>query len=97
MCGNDSDRVKVVIDLERYEQLVCAEEHYNNIVNAAVENMQLSSWRSTGYDIDMDDIKKYIMVVEQGRLNYNRKMLEKNKACEEARAAEGVTVREGEA
>ena len=97
MCGNDNDRVKVVVDLERYEQMVRAEEHYNNIVNAAIDNMSLSTWRSSGFDIDMDDIKQYIMVVEADAITCKKKRLE---ALEARRQAENesvtVTIKEDE-
>lgn len=95
MCSNDNDRVKVVVDLERYEQMVRAEEHYTNIVNAAIDNMSLSTWRTSGFDIDMDDIKQYIMVVEANAISYRKKLLEAREMAKES-AAVTVTVKEDE-
>ena len=95
MCGNDNDRVNVIVDMERYAELIRAEEHYTNIVNAAIDNMSLSTWRSGGFDIDMDDIKQYIMVAEADAISYRKKLLEAREMAKES-AAVTVTVKEDE-
>ena len=65
MSGNDNADVKVLVDLDRYEEMLRKEEHYDNIVRAALNGVELSTWRERGFDIDMDEVKSYIMIIER--------------------------------
>lgn len=57
MSGNDNSEVMVYVNLDRYEEMLRKEEHYNNIVRAALNGVELSTWRDRGFDIDMDEVK----------------------------------------
>ena len=94
MCGNDNAEVKVLVDLDRYEELIRKEEHYDNIVLAAIRGVKLSTWRDRGYDVDMDEVQYYIMTVEHARLNSQRNVLERVQRLNDE--SETVTIKEGE-
>ena len=88
---------RVMRVLSRFEKALTTILVGNNIVNAALDNMSLSTWRSSGFDIDMDDIKQYIMVVEAEAITCKKRRLE---ALEARRQAENesvtVTIKEDE-
>lgn len=94
MCGNDSSEVKVLVDLDRYEELIRKEEHYDNIVLAAIRGVKLSTWRDRGYDVDMDEVQYYIMTVEHEQLNCQKNMLELAQRFNDE--SETITIKEGE-
>lgn len=94
MSGNDNADVKVLVDLDRYEELIRKEEHYDNIVLAAIRGVKLSTWRDRGYDVDMDEVQYYIMTVEHARLNSQRNVLERVQRLNDER--ETITIKEGE-
>lgn len=71
--------IKVLVDLERYTELIIAEEHYNNIINMAMDGATLSSWKKDELDIDTTKIESYIKMVESGRLGYIKTKLQMKK------------------
>ena len=92
MSGNDNADVKVLVDLDRYEEMLRKEEHYDNIVRAALNGVELSNWRERGFDIDMDEVKSYIMVIERDMIMFQKGVLEARRDNE----LKTVTIKEGE-
>lgn len=92
MSGNDNADVKVLVDLDRYEEMLRKEEHYDNIVRAALNGVELSTWRDRGFDIDMDEVKSYIMVIERDMIMFQKGVLEARRDNE----LKTVTIKEGE-
>ena len=92
MSGNDNADVKVLVDLDRYEEMLRKEEHYDNIVRAALNGVELSTWRERGFDIDMDEVKSYIMVIERDMIMFQKGVLEARRDNE----LKTVTIKEGE-
>lgn len=92
MSGNDNSEVKVLVDLDRYEEMLRKEEHYDNIVRAALNGVELSTWRERGFDIDMDEVKSYIMIVERDMIMFQKGVLEARRDNE----LKTVTIKEGE-
>lgn len=92
MSGNDNADVKVLVDLDRYEEMLRKEEHYDNIVRAALNGVELSNWRERGFDIDMDEVKSYIMIVERDMIMFQKGVLETRRDNE----LKTVTIKEGE-
>lgn len=92
MSGNDNADVKVLVDLDRYEEMLRKEEHYDNIVRAALNGVELSTWRERGFDIDMDEVKSYIMIVERDMIMFQKGVLEARRDNE----LKTVTIKEGE-
>lgn len=92
MSGNDNAEVKVLVDLDRYEEMLRKEEHYDNIVLAAIRGVKLSTWRDKGFDIDMDEVKSYIMIVERDMIMFQKGVLETRRDNE----LKTVTIKEGE-
>ena len=92
MCGNDNSEVKVLVDLDRYEEMLRKEEHYDNIVRAALNGVELSTWRDRGFDIDMDEVKSYIMIIERDMIMFQKGVLEARRDNE----LKTVTIKEGE-
>lgn len=92
MSGNDNADVKVLVDLDRYEEMLRKEEHYDNIVRAALNGVELSNWRERGFDIDMDEVKSYIMVIERDMIMFQKGVLEARRDNE----LKAVTIKEGE-
>ena len=92
MSGNDNADVKVLVDLDRYEEMLRKEEHYDNIVRAAFNGVELSTWRSSGFDIDMDEVKSYIMIIERDMIMFQKGVLEARRDNE----LKTVTIKEGE-
>lgn len=92
MSGNDNADVKVLVDLDRYEEMLRKEEHYDNIVRAALNGVELSTWREKGFDIDMDEVKSYIMIIERDMIMFQKGVLEARRDNE----LKTVTIKEGE-
>ncbi len=92
MSGNDNADVKVLVDLDRYEEMLRKEEHYDNIVRAALNGVELSTWRDRGFDIDMDEVKSYIMIIERDMIMFQKGVLEARRDNE----LKTVTIKEGE-
>ena len=92
MCGNDNSEVMVYVNLDRYEEMLRKEEHYDNIVRAARNGVELSNWRERGFDIDMDEVKSYIMVIERDMIMFQKGVLEARRDNE----LKTVTIKEGE-
>ena len=92
MSGNDNADVKVLVDLDRYEEMLRKEEHYDNIVRAALNGVELSNWRERGFDIDMDEVKSYIMIIERDMIMFQKGVLEARRDNE----LKAVTIKEGE-
>lgn len=92
MSGNDNADVKVLVDLDRYEEMLRKEEHYDNIVRAALNGVELSNWRDRGFDIDMDEVKSYIMIIERDMIMFQKGVLEARRDNE----LKTVTIKEGE-
>lgn len=92
MSGNDNSEVKVLVDLDRYEEMLRKEEHYDNIVRAALNGVELSTWRDRGFDIDMDEVKSYIMIIERDMIMFQKGVLEARRDNE----LKTVTIKEGE-
>ena len=92
MCGNDNADVKVLVDLDRYEEMLRKEEHYDNIVRAALNGVELSTWRDRGFDINMDEVKSYIMIIERDMIMFQKGVLEARRDNE----LKTVTIKEGE-
>lgn len=92
MLGNDNADVKVLVDLDRYEKMLRKEEHYDNIVRAALNGVELSTWRERGFDIDMDEVKSYIMIIERDMIMFQKDVLEARRDNE----LKTVTIKEGE-
>ena len=92
MSGSDSSEVKVLVDLDRYEEMLRKEEHYDNIVRAALNGVELSTWRERGFDIDMDEVKSYIMIIERDMIMFQKGVLEARRDNE----LKTVTIKEGE-
>jgi len=92
MSGNDNADVKVLVDLDRYEEMLRKEEHYDNIVRAALNGVELSNWRERGFDIDMDEVKSYIMIIERDMIMFQKGVLEARRDNE----LKTVTIKEGE-
>lgn len=63
------DQIMVQVALERYEELLRKAEHYDNIVNIAIDGAYIPSW-SKDKDITLDTgtIDKYLRIVESGKL-----------------------------
>ena len=92
MSGNDNADVKVLVDLDRYEEMLRKEEQYDNIVRAALNGVELSNWRDRGFDIDMDEVKSYIMIIERDMIMFQKGVLEARRDNE----LKTVTIKEGE-
>lgn len=92
MSGNDNADVKVLVDIDRYEEMLRKEEHYDNIVRAALNGVELSTWRDRGFDIDMDEVKSYIMIIERDMIMFQKGVLEARRDNE----LKTVTIKEGE-
>ena len=92
MSGNDNADVKVLVELDRYEEMLRKEEHYDNIVRAALNGVELSNWRERGFDIDMDEVKSYIMIIERDMIMFQKGVLEARRDNE----LKTVTIKEGE-
>lgn len=92
MSGNDNADVKVLVDLDRYEEMLRKEEHYDNIVRAALNGVELSNWRDRGFDINMDEVKSYIMIIERDMIMFQKGVLEARRDNE----LKTVTIKEGE-
>ena len=92
MSGNDNADVKVLVDLDRYEEMLRKEEHYDNIVRAALNGVELSTWRDKGFDINMDEVKSYIMIIERDMIMFQKGVLEARRDNE----LKTVTIKEGE-
>lgn len=92
MSGNDNADVKVLVDLDRYEEMLRKEEHYDNIVRAALNGVELSTWRDRGFDINMDEVKSYIMIIERDMIMFQKGVLEARRDNE----LKTVTIKEGE-
>lgn len=92
MSGNDNADVKVLVDLDRYEEMLRKEEHYDNIVRAALNGVELSNWRERGFDIDMDEVKSYIMIIERDMIMFQKGVLEARRDNE----LKTVTIKEDE-
>lgn len=92
MSGNDNSEVMVYVNLDRYEEMLRKEEHYNNIVRAALNGVELSTWRDRGFDIDMDEVKSYIMIIERDMIMFQKGVLEARRDNE----LKTVTIKEGE-
>ena len=92
MSGNDNADVKVLVDLDRYEEMLRKEEHYDNIVRAAFNGVELSTWRDRGFDINMDEVKSYIMIIERDMIMFQKGVLEARRDNE----LKTVTIKEGE-
>lgn len=92
MLGNDNSEVMVYVNLDRYEEMLRKEEHYDNIVRAALNGVELSTWRERGFDIDMDEVKSYIMIIERDMIMFQKGVLEARRDNE----LKTVTIKEGE-
>lgn len=91
MSGNNNAAVTVLVDLDRYEEMLRKEEHYDNIVRAALNGVELSTWRDKGFDIDMDEVKSYIMIIERDMIMFQKGVLETRRDNEL-----NVTIKEAE-
>lgn len=89
---NKADEIKVLVDLDRYEEMLRKEEHYDNIVRAALNGVELSTWRDRGFDINMDEVKSYIMIIERDMIMFKKGALETKRDM----ALNPVTIKEGE-
>lgn len=92
MSGNDNSEVMVYVNLDRYEEMLRKEEHYDNIVRAALNGVELSTWRERGFDINMDEVKSYIMIIERDMIMFQKGVLEARRDNE----LKTVTIKEGE-
>lgn len=92
MSGNNNSEVMVYVNLDRYEEMLRKEEHYDNIVRAALNGVELSTWRERGFDIDMDEVKSYIMIIERDMIMFQKGVLEARRDNE----LKTVTIKEGE-
>lgn len=92
MSGNNNSEVMVYVNLDRYEEMLRKEEHYDNIVRAALNGVELSNWRDRGFDIDMDEVKSYIMIIEREMIMIQKSVLEARRDNE----LKTVTIKEGE-
>lgn len=92
MSGNNNSEVIVYVNLDRYEEMLRKEEHYDNIVRAALNGVELSTWRERGFDIDMDEVKSYIMIIERDMIMFQKGVLEARRDNE----LKTVTIKEGE-
>lgn len=92
MSGNNNSEVMVYVNLDRYEEMLRKEEHYDNIVRAALNGVELSTWRERGFDIDMDEVKSYIMIIEREMIMIQKSVLEARRDNE----LKTVTIKEGE-
>ena len=92
MLGNDNSEVMVYVNLDRYEEMLRKEEHYDNIVRAALNGVELSTWRDRGFDINMDEVKSYIMIIERDMIMFQKGVLEARRDNE----LKTVTIKEGE-
>lgn len=92
MSGNNNSEVMVYVNLDRYEEMLRKEEHYDNIVRAALNGVELSNWRERGFDIDMDEVKSYIMIIERDMIMFQKGVLEARRDNE----LKTVTIKEGE-
>ena len=62
---NEYDPFVVTMSMERYEELLRKAEHYDNIVESAMDNAKLG-WRDE-LELDTATIEKYILIVEAAR------------------------------
>ena len=83
----DREDCKVIVSLERYEELLRKAEHYDNIVDSAMEHASLHSWNDK-LDLDMAQIEHYLLVAESGRLAGVRRRLLCERETAQARAEE---------
>ena len=63
---NEYDPFVVTMSMERYEELLRKAEHYDNIVEAALVNATLSSWKDE-LDLDTGTVEKYLLIVEAAK------------------------------
>lgn len=73
-CDNTNE-VKVLVDLDRYEELIKREAHYNNIVKAAIRGAKLG-WKDGVLDLAMSDVEDYLQVVEADEIRAKLLILE---------------------
>lgn len=86
------DEVKVLVDIEKYTQLIIAEEHYKNIIEIALDGAKLSTWRKGELDLDTDKVEDYIKAVEAGRVGYAISKLKAEQLKEEQAAKDYTEV-----
>jgi hypothetical protein len=91
----EDEPIRVLVSLDRYDELVRKAEHYDNIVEIAIDNAKLSTWKEA-LDLDTDTIEKYLLVVEAGKLYGVKRRLLAEKAVREKRAMQQAETRETE-
>lgn len=60
-----NEEIFITVALDRYEALLVKAEHYDNIVESAMDNAKLG-WRDE-LELDTATIEKYILIVEAAR------------------------------
>lgn len=91
----DEEPARVIVYLDRYEELLRKAEHYDNIVEIAMDTAKLSTWKDE-LDLDTSTIEKYLLVVEAAKLIGVKRRLLQEKAVRERRAMQTTEARETE-
>lgn len=81
----DEEPTRVIVCLDRYEELLRKAEHYDNIVEIAMDSAKLSTWKDE-LDLDTSTIEKYLLVIEAGKFHGIKRRLEQEKIIRERRA-----------
>ena len=79
---------EVVISVDRLEQLIIAEAHYENILILADKGVHLCSWKDE-LEIDMDQIEKYLLLARAFEFGFVKERLLEEKQL-------SASVKEGE-
>ena len=84
MPENNGD--KVIVSMERYNELMLKAHHYDNIKRAAFVGAKLNSWNNE-ISLDTGAVKDYLMIVEMGYATLTKNELLLAKEAQEAQAA----------
>lgn len=82
-----SEDLKVIVSMDRYEELIRKAEHYDNIIDAALRGATLSSWNNK-INLDMSSVEDYIKVVEGQLVADNERVLQAFQAAKERAEAQ---------
>lgn len=85
MPENNGD--KVIISMERYNELLLKAHHYDNIKRAAFDGAKLNSWNNE-ISLATGSVEDYLMIVEMGYAVFRKHELLLAKEAQEAQEAE---------
>ena len=80
----NEEPARVIVCLDRYEELLRKAEHYDNIVEIALDSAKLSTWKDE-LDLDTSTIEKYLLVIEAAKFTGIKRRLKQEKIIREKR------------